>query len=258
MLLAFDIGNTNIVVGCFEGKMLRETIRLKTVRDRTIDEYAAIIFPLLERKLGSLSNVSRAIISSVVPPVVGDIEKLLRKELGIVPTIVGPGIRTGLAIRAKEPAAVGADRVVNAVAAKQLYPLPCVVIDFGTATSFDVINSKGEYEGGIIAPGIHISLDALVSRTAKLPRIQIEWPEAALGRDTESAMRSGVVLGYKCMVDGLVDNLEREVGALASVVATGGSGRLFAEQSLRIRDYEPNLTLLGLRFLDELNCAAEG
>ncbi len=253
MLLAIDIGNTNIVIGCFLGDELKEVVRLKTVRERTIDEYGAFILPLLERRFGENLKIDRAIVSSVVPPLTGDIEALLARELRVKPIIVGPGIKTGLSIKAKDPGAVGADRVVNAVAAKELHGFPSIVIDFGTATSFDVIGASGDYEGGVIAPGIQISLDALVSNTAKLPRIQIEWPTALIGKNTEEAMLSGLVFGYHSLVDGLVERLVSELGSVESVIATGGSGKLFSEKSKVINSYEPNLTLLGLQIIDRLN-----
>lgn len=253
MLLAFDVGNTNTVIGCFKGDTLVEVIRLKTDADRTVDEYSALIFPLLERRFGAPPEIKDAIISSVVPSVIGDIQRLLDRELNLKAIVVGAGIKTGISIRVKEPAAVGADRIVNSFAIKQIYGYPSIVIDFGTATSFDVVNSAGDYEGGIIAPGVQISLDALVRRTAKLPRIKLEWPQAVIGRNTEEAMQSGVVIGYQCLIEGLLAKLTQELGQPKAVVATGGLGRLFAEKIPAITAYEPDLTLRGLSLIYNLN-----
>ncbi|MCB0334008.1 MAG: type III pantothenate kinase, partial [Bdellovibrionales bacterium] len=198
-------------------------------------------------------SFSQCIISSVVPPITPDLVRLCKGALGLEPLLVGPGIKTGLSIRTEDPSAVGADRVVNAVAARTLYGAPALVIDFGTATSFDVVSSEGAYEGGIIAPGVKISLDALVEHTAKLPRIELSWPEQVVGKGTVRAMRSGAVLGYSCLVDGLITKIEEEVGPIEHIIATGGIGRLFAEHSSRISQYEPHLTLQGLRILAEMN-----
>ncbi len=253
MLLAFDIGNTSTVVGCFHGKELRTVVRIRTCQERTVDEYASILFPALERRLGQEVQFDSAIISSVVPPVVPYMVSVLKNELDIEPLLVGPGIKTGMPIRTKDPSAVGADRIVNAVAVREKYQCPAVVIDFGTATSFDVISGEGDYLGGIIAPGVQISLDALVGKTAKLPRIQIHPPEQVIGNDTESAMRSGVVLGYQCLVEGLIEKLREELGEISTVVATGGYGQLFADRLSTIDIFEPDLTLNGLRLIADKN-----
>jgi type III pantothenate kinase len=253
MLLAFDVGNTSTSIGCFQGEELLTVVRLRTCHERTVDEYASILFPALERRLGENINFDSAIISSVVPPVVPDLIAVLKQELNLDPLIVGPGIKTGMPIRTKDPSAVGADRIVNAVAVREKYECAAVVIDFGTATSFDVISEAGDYLGGIIAPGVQISLDALVGRTAKLPRIQIQPPEQVVGNDTVSAMRSGVVLGYQCLVEGLIEKIRGELGEVKTVVATGGYGKLFAEGISTIHAFEPNLTLDGLRLIAEKN-----
>lgn len=253
MLLAFDVGNTSTSIGCFRGEELLAVVRLRTCHERTVDEYASLLFPALERRLGKNMSFRSAIISSVVPPVVPDLVAVLNQELNIEPLIVGPGIKTGMPIRTKDPSAVGADRIVNAVAVREKYDCAAVVIDFGTATSFDVISEAGDYLGGIIAPGVQISLDALVGRTAKLPRIQIQPPEQVVGNDTVSAMRSGVVLGYQCLVEGLIEKIRDELGAVQTVVATGGYGKLFAEGISTIHAFEPNLTLDGLRMIAEKN-----
>lgn len=253
MLIAFDIGNTNIVVGVFQGEDLQFVLRLKTDHERTVDEYAALLFSLLDKKLPTGATFNQAIVSSVVPPITPDITRLIQDSFSLRTLLVGPGIKTGLPIRTVDPAAVGADRVVNAVAAKTLYGAPALVIDFGTATSFDVVSSEGAYEGGIIAPGVRISLEALVKNTAKLPRIELSWPETVVGKNTIRAMQSGAVIGYACLVDGLVAKLEEEVGKFEHVIATGGLGQLFAQHSSVIHRYEPHLTLRGLRVLASMN-----
>jgi type III pantothenate kinase len=253
MLLTFDIGNTNIVVGCFQGDKLLFELRLRTESGRTIDEYQAVLATLLQQKLGATYGFKACIISSVVPPVTGDIVRLVREMLKLEPLMVGPGIKTGLQIKISEPSAVGSDRIVNSVAARELFGCPAVVVDFGTATSFDVISAEGNYEGGIIAPGINIALEALVKRTAKLPRIDLTWPKSVVGKSTVGAMQSGVLVGYVCMVDGLVDAVEKEIGEFKHVLATGGLGRVVSEHSQRIKTYDPHLTLKGLRVLAGLN-----
>lgn len=253
MLLAFDIGNTNIVAGCFSGPELLCEFRLKTDTGRTIDEYAALLFPLIERKLGCDLKFSQCLISSVVPPLTQDICALVSRDLAISPLVVGPGIKTGVAIKTAEPAAVGADRIVNSVAVKELFGVPALVVDFGTATTFDFVSRSGSYEGGVIVPGVQISLDGLVRNTAKLPKVELSWPETVIGKSTVAAMQSGSVIGYTCMVDGLIDRITAEVGEVAHIIATGGLGSLFAKHSKRIRGYEPHLTLHGLRIIAELN-----
>jgi type III pantothenate kinase len=253
MLLAFDIGNTNIVVGGFDGEKLVFEFRLKTDTGRTVDEYAALLTTLINRKLGNTYRFSQAIVSSVVPPVTTDIIRLVRDLFSLEPLVVGPGIKTGLSIKTNDPAAVGADRIVNAVALKELYGLPGIVIDFGTATSLDVVSQGGSYEGGIIAPGANVALESLVRNTAKLPRIEMAWPKSVIGKSTVSAMQSGTVVGYVCMVDGLIDRIIAETGPIEHVVATGGLGRLYSEHSARIGKYEPHLTMLGLRIIARMN-----
>jgi type III pantothenate kinase len=254
MLLAFDIGNTNIVVGCFQGEELLTVFRLKTDPERTVDEYAGTLLALFERKFGAGYSFKRCIISSVVPPLTPDIIALVEGMFGISPIVVGPGIKTGLRIMLTDPAAVGADRVVNAVAARELYGTPALVIDFGTATSFDFIDKDGSYKGGIIAPGVRVSLDSLVSHTAKLPRIELSWPERVVGRSTVEAMQSGSVVGYVCMVDGLVERIRGEEGEVPNIITTGGLGDLFHKHCTSgISAHEPNLTLYGLRAIADLN-----
>lgn len=258
MLLVFDIGNTNIVVGGSNGSDLVFEFRLKTDPGRTVDEYAAMLYSLLDRQPEPFKKPSACVISSVVPPVTPDIVRLVRDRFGIEALVVGPGVKTGLSINTTDPAAVGSDRVVNAVAAKTLFGTPALVVDFGTATSFDVVSKEGNYEGGIIAPGPNTALDALVRNTAKLPRIEMAWPKSVIGKNTVSAMQAGVVVGYACLVDGLIDKIIAEQGPIQHIVATGGLGRLFAAHSSRISSYDPHLTLKGLLTIAKLNDLGPG
>ena len=253
MLLVIDIGNTNIVVGCFEGETLRFEFRLKSDTGRTVDEYAALLFPLFDREFGKKTAFSGAIVSSVVPPLTSDIVQMLEERFSLKPLVVGPGIKTGIAIRLSEPSSVGADRVVNGVAARELYGKPALVVDFGTATTFDYVNAAGDYEGGVIAPGLTVSLESLVSRTAKLPRIELVWPQSVIGKSTVQAMQSGALVGYVAMVDGLIDEIVKETGPLSHIVATGGLGEIITKHSRRIKTFDPHLTLKGMRIIAALN-----
>jgi len=253
MLIAFDIGNTNIVIGCFRGEELLCELRLKTDPGRTIDEYKALILALLNHKFSSNWKLERAVVSSVVPPVTSDILRVIKDLAQIEPLIVGPGVKTGLPIKLADPGAVGSDRVVNAVAVKELFGTPALVVDFGTATSFDYVNAEGAYEGGIIAAGLNVSLESLVRNTAKLPRIELIWPKQVVGKSTIQAMQSGSLLGYVCMVDGLIQKVAEEVGPPKHVVATGGLGGIISEHSKMISHYDPHLTLKGMRIVSEMN-----
>jgi type III pantothenate kinase len=248
MLLAVDIGNTNTVLGEFDGDVLVHECRIKSEATRTCDEYGVFLRALLKHQ----AKTSAIVISSVVPALTPVFASILEGMFGLKPLIVSPGIKTGLVIKVKNPQVVGADRIVNAVAAKALYGAPAIVIDFGTATSFDVIDSSEAYCGGAIAPGVEVALAGLVDRTAQLPRIALEMPEKAVGRDTVEAMRSGTFLGYLCLCDGLIDRIKAETGD-AKVIATGGLGRIFSEYSSKIDVYDPHLTLKGLKELGVMN-----
>lgn len=252
-LLTIDAGNTNTVFGFFDGEDLKSSYRLKTEAGRTVDQYYSFLAPLLERDLMREVGFEAAIISSVVPQVNYALTKLVEQCFNLTPLMIGPGVKTGVSIKTKNPTAVGADRIVNAVAAKEFYGLPALVIDFGTATSFDYISADSSYSGGVIAPGLETSLDALVSKAAKLPRIDLKWPEKAVGDDTVSAMQSGAVLGYCCMVDGMIEKIREEKGEIKQVIATGGVGKLVAKNSKYIEIYDRLLTLKGLKIIAELN-----
>ncbi|RMG42430.1 MAG: type III pantothenate kinase [Candidatus Dadabacteria bacterium] len=253
MLLVIDIGNSNIVAGCFEGDRLVYHLRLHTDSHRTADEYESLLFGLLERNLPDGFVFNACVISSVVPPLTQEIMRLIARRTEITPLIVGPGIKTGMSIKTADPSAVGADRVVNALAARELYGRPVLAIDFGTATSFDYVDACGDYQGGIIAPGLSIALDSLVEHTAKLPRIELVWPERVVGKSTVEAMQSGTVIGYLALVDGLIERVKREVAAIDCVVATGGLGELISRESAHINYYDPLLTLKGMKILAGVN-----
>lgn len=253
MLLVVDIGNTNIVAGCFKGEQLLYQFRLKTDPCSTVDEYRALMMALILSEAGERVAFNRAVVSSVVPPVTPKITELIKTSYQVDPLVVGPGVKTGLSIRLSNPAAVGSDRVVNALAAKHLYGLPALVVDFGTATSFDYVDAESNYRGGAIAPGLETSLDSLVSHTAKLPRIELTWPEAVIGHNTEEAMQSGSVIGYVCLVEGLIRRIIAEAGPIPHVIATGGMGKLISGHTSLITDYNPSLTLAGLKIIADLN-----
>lgn len=249
MLIAVDIGNTNVVVGVFEGPTLKAQIRLASDLSRTEDEYAAVLSTLLVQKLESRPSIDGAVICSVVPPLTPVIDRFLRQTFGVEPLVIGPGVKTGLQIKISEPGAVGADRVVNARAARELFGAPVLVVDFGTATSIDYVSADGSYQGGVIAPGVTTALGALVERTAKLPRIELCWPKTLVGKSTVAAMQSGAVAGYLYLVDGLLEGIMKEEGISARIVATGGLGALFAQHSRFIEQYVPDLTLTGMRLI---------
>jgi len=253
LLLVVDVGNTSTVFGVFEGERLVESFRISTDAERSSDEYGALLLTLFARRGLRPEQVAALAVSSVVPPLQKPILRLARDFFGRQPFFVGPGIRTGMPIRSDNPAEVGADRIVNAVAARELYGAPVVVVDFGTATTFDVVNEKGEYVGGLIAPGMEISAEALFSHASRLYRVDLEPPERLVGRNTASAMQAGIYYGYVGLVDGILERLVSELPGLEQIVATGGQAELVASGSRFIRKVEPLLTLIGLRLIHELN-----
>ncbi len=253
MLLAVDIGNTNIDIGAFEGKELRATWRLATDVHKLADEYAVILLSLLPQQGLSPSDIKQAVICSVTPPLVPVFRELCQRYFRASPLVVEAGIKTGVNILMDNPREVGADRVVNAVAGHHLYGGPLIVIDLGTATTFDVVSERGDYLGGAIAPGIRVATEALFEHTAKLPRVELVRPKHVIGRDTVSAMQSGFIFGYVGLVEGLVARIQQELGKKTKVIATGGYAELLAKETKVIEIVDPTLTLTGLRIIHELN-----
>ncbi|MFO0679019.1 MAG: type III pantothenate kinase [Polyangiaceae bacterium] len=253
MLLTIDVGNTNIVYGLFRGQDLVHQFRVESGRGRTADEYAVVLRQLLAMHDIAPADVHASILASVVPALTDPMIQLAQRAFGHEPLVVGPGIRTGMAIVYENPREVGADRIVNAVAAFERVKGGVIVVDFGTATTFDCVTPKGEYLGGVIAPGIQISADALFARAAKLPRVEIAKPPKVVGRNTLNAMQSGIVYGYVGLVDGLVERLHAELGYPAAVIATGGLAPLIAPLTKSVGEVDEILTLTGLRILYERN-----
>jgi type III pantothenate kinase len=257
MLLAVDIGNTNITIGVFNDSKLKATWRVATGVHRMPDEYASLLLHLFEHEGIAASQVTDAILCSVVPPVAGVFEEMCRRYLKVSPILVEAGVKTGVRISMDNPREVGADRIVNAVAAHQLYGGAVIVIDLGTATTFDAVSKEGDYLGGAIAPGIAIATEALFARTAVLPRVELTHPKKAIGRNTVAAMQSGIVFGYAGLIEGIVARIKEELGGKAKVVATGGYAELLARVTPAIDEVNPDLTLIGLRLIYEMNKAKE-
>ena len=244
MLLAVDVGNTQTALGLYDGDRLAEHWRLATEPHRTGDELGALFGRLLD--LGSLSGIC---LSCTVPRLVREYEELGERWAQAPLLVVGPGIRTGITMRHDAPREVGPDRIVNSIAALERYGAPCIVVDFGTSTNFDVVSAAGEYVGGVLAPGIEISMDALFARAARLLKVDFEEPPSVIGKTTETALRSGLVYGFSGQVAGIVDRIREELGAEAKVVATGGLADLIAPHSRTIELVDPFLTLEGLRLV---------
>jgi type III pantothenate kinase len=253
MLLAIDVGNTQTLAGVYSGDELLHEWRLSTERNATEDELAADHDQILRLRGGSLGALDEMVVGSVVPTLTSAYGSLALKYLGREALVVGPGVRTGMQLAIDNPHELGADRIVNAVAAHRRWGGPCIVVDFGTATTFDAVSAAGEYLGGAIAPGIETSLDALTSRAARLVRIDLVAPPRAIGKSTVESMRSGIVYGTVAMVDGVVARMKEELGPETFVVATGGLASLVTRHSLEIDEVEPLLTLEGLRLVHELN-----
>ncbi|PAQ14841.1 pantothenate kinase [Bacillaceae bacterium SAOS 7] len=253
MIFVLDVGNTNTVLGVYENDVLKYHWRIETNRNKTEDEYGMIIKNLFEHEGLTFSQIDGMIISSVVPPIMFSLEKMCQKYFNIKPLIVGPGIKTGLNIKYENPREVGADRIVNAVAAIHEYGSPLIIVDFGTATTYCYIDEGGHYMGGAIAPGINISTEALYSRAAKLPRIEIVRPGQIVGKNTVAAMQAGILFGYVGQVDGIVNRMKAQSKKTPTVIATGGLAPLIAEEATSIDVVDPFLTLKGLCLIYKRN-----
>lgn len=253
VIFVLDVGNTNIVLGVYEGEELKYHWRMETNRHKTEDEYGMIVKNLFQHVQLSLESIDGIIISSVVPPIMFSLERMCVKYFNITPLVVGPGIKTGLNIKYENPREVGADRIVNAVAAIEKYGGPLIIVDFGTATTYCYINEEKQYMGGAIAPGIGISTEALYSKAAKLPRIEIGRPDHIIGKNTVSAMQSGILYGYVGQVEGIVKRMKATGNSNPLVIATGGLAQLISKESDVIDVVDPFLTLKGLKLIYERN-----
>jgi type III pantothenate kinase len=253
MLLAIDIGNTNVVLGVFEGKHLVENWRVGTKTQITPDEYAMILKDLFNFGGLEFKRIDGVIISTVVPPLLPVMTEMSKKYFHIEPMVVTHEIRSGITIHYDNPKEIGADRIVNAAAAYKLYGGPVIIVDFGTATTFCAVTREGEYLGGAISPGIKISAEALFQRAAKLPRVELTKPRSVIGTDTISAMQAGIIYGYAGLVDGIVERMKKELSPEAKVVATGGLAELVSPETKSIQEIKPHLTLEGLRLLYDIN-----
>jgi type III pantothenate kinase len=259
MLLAIDVGNTNIVLGVFHGDRLTASWRVATMRERTADEVGILMSHLFARSGFKPGDVAGIILSSVVPPLTRTMEEMAERYFGHRPLTVDPGGNTGMPVLYSPATDVGADRVVNAVAAYEVYGraagVPVIVVDFGTATTFDAISLRGEYIGGVICPGIGISADALFQRAARLPRVDVRKPPAVIGQTTVTSMQSGLFFGYVAMVDGIVARMRAELegGDRAACIATGGMAEVLASETTAIQRVDSDLTLQGLRLIWERN-----
>lgn len=253
MLLVIDVGNTHTVLGMYRGDRLVRDWRITTDKFRTVDEYAMLIHELFRLSDIHFSDIRDVIISCVVPSMLNTLESLCRGYFNRQPYVVGPGIKTGMPIQYDNPREVGADRIVNAVAAFEKYRRSLIVVDFGTATTFDFVSARGEYQGGAIAPGLNISAEALFERASKLPRVEFVRPPQIIAKNTVNSMQAGIFYGYVGLVDGIVTRMKQESRQAPTVVATGGLAELIAPASQSIDEVAPSLTLEGLRIIYSRN-----
>ncbi len=255
MLLAIDIGNTNVVFGVFEGEQLRATWRMATDVHQMADEYGILLLNLIEHKGMDVSAIKEVALCSVVPPLTTTFLDLSQRYFHTTPLVVGAGVRTGVRIRTDNPREVGADRIADAVAAHHLYGGPVIIVDLGTTTVFGIVSREGDYIGGVIATGIATAAEALFTRTAQLPRVELVPPKRVIGTNTVAAMQSGIIYGYASLVEGMLARIQKELGEKALVVATGGYAELIARETKVIDKVNPDLTLIGLRLIYQRNKA---
>ena len=253
MLLAIDIGNTNVTFGVFKGEQLRATWRMATGVNQMADEYAALLLNLMHHHGIETFDIKEIVLCSVVPPLLTTFEELFERYFHVAPLVIGPGVKTGVRIRMDNPREVGTDRIVNTAAAHHLYKGPVIVTDLGTATTFDVVSKEGDYLGGAIAPGIVTAAEALFARASALPRIELLHPKQVIGTSTVTAMQSGIVFGYVGLIEGIVARIQNELGEKATVVATGGYAELLAGETAVIDKVNLDLTLIGLRLICQMN-----
>ena len=252
MLLVFDIANTNIKIGIFKGKKLQATWRISTGVQRMADEYAITLLNLLKNRGIDPKDITEGAMSCVVPPLLTAFHELFERYFNIKPLVVGPGIKTGVSIRYPNPREVGADLIANAAAALSLYKPPIIVVALGTATAFSIVSKEG-YLGGVIAPGLGISAEALYTRTAALPRVELARPKKTIGNNTQAAMQSGLIFGWAGLIEGIIHRIQKELGDKATVVATGGYAGLIAKETKAIDEVSPDLTLIGIKVIHDMN-----
>jgi len=253
MILVFDVGNTNIVLGVFDQDKLVTSWRIATNRKHTADDLGVLVKNLFYFRGLQMSDVEALVMSSVVPPLTPAIVEMCRRYFGKEPLVVGPGVKTGMPIRYENPREVGADRIVNAVSVASRYGVPAIIVDFGTATTFCAVSRSGEYLGGAIAPGIGISTEALFEKAAKLPRIELAKPDQVIGKNTVASMQSGIYYGYLGQLEGIVRRFKKEIGEDAVVVATGGLAKLICSEADCVDYIDPDITLWGLKIIYERN-----